>query len=94
VNNGAPLPEIGPAIPDRAIAVNVNVQHKQIQVLILDRGHPVPGAAIAMTIEQAKQHALGLVKAIEMAQGGGSSFDKRSGLIMPGDLIGGKPFRP
>lgn len=86
-NNGAPI-DISPTPAARAIAVNVNTALKQIQIVLHEHGHPIAGAAIVMSIEEAKQHAMGLIKAIEMAQGGGSK------LILPGDLIGGKPFRP
>ena len=83
-----PLPASATARVSRGIVVNVNVALKVIQVVIQENGLPVAGAAIEMTVEQATQHVAGLVKAIEMAKGGGSK------LIMPGDLVGGKPFRP
>jgi hypothetical protein len=72
----------------RAIAVNVNMQTKQIQLVIHERGHPIPGAAIVMTVEQAMAHRDGLTRAINMAQGRGQN------LILPGDLVAGKPFLP
>jgi hypothetical protein len=93
MNNGTPavpLPASATAPVARDIAVNVNPALKRIQVIIHENGMPIPGAAIEMSIEEAMQHTAGLVKAIEMAKGGG----QRSGLIMPGDLAGGKPFRP
>ena len=84
-----PLPASATARVVRGIVVNVNVALRVIQVVIQENGLPIPGAAIELTVEQATQHVAGLVKAIEMAKAGSSS-----GLIMPGDLIGGKPFRP
>ena len=89
MNNGTPLPEFAPPPAGRQIGVANVVHHGQqlIQVLILEGGVPVPGAAIAMTVEQAKQHTMQLVERIQMADG------TRSKLILPGN-IGGKPFQP
>ena len=39
--------------PERQVQLAINLATKQVRIVILTHGHPVPSAAVAMTVEQA-----------------------------------------
>lgn len=71
---------------DRGLQVSVNPAAKQVQLMMLAGGHPIPGAAITFTLEQAIAHRAGMDQAIAALQ------MSKGPLILPPGI--GKPFQP
>ena len=70
-----------------AIAIQLNLSERAVEVIILLDGMPVMNGGVRLTVPQAKEHAQKLVAAIQYLE-----QQKTGGLILPPGV--GRPFQP
>ena len=75
-------------MPLMQLACQVNLPFNAIEVIVLADGAPVPMGGVRFTLQQAREHAAGLLQAIAYLE-----KQQASKLILPPGAVG-RPFQP